>query len=88
MRDDWFDCDDAKAAANVAKHRVSFDLARLIFDDPLAVEQPDDDETDEDRDKKTGSAMGLLLVVVSTERNGRIRIISARRAAPHERKEI
>jgi uncharacterized protein len=88
MRDTRFEWNDAKAAANVVKHRVSFDLARLVFDDPFVQEQPDDDETDEDRVKTTGSAMGFLLVVISTERNGRMRIISARRATPHERKEF
>jgi uncharacterized protein len=87
MRDNQFEWDDAKAAANVVKHKVSFDLARLVFDDPFAVEKPDD-ETDEERVKTTGLAMGNLLVVVSVERNGRTRIISARRATSHERKEF
>jgi uncharacterized protein len=88
MRDERFEWDDDKAAANIVKHKVSFDLARLVFDDVLATEQPDDDCSEEDRSKTTGYAMGLLLVVVSTERNGRTRIISARRATPHERKEF
>ena len=85
MRDRRFEWDDRKAAANLAKHDVSFALARLVFDDPLADEWPDDD-IDEERTITVGHAQGVLLVVTSTERNGRTRIITARRATPHERK--
>jgi uncharacterized DUF497 family protein len=48
MRDDRFEWDDANAASNLAKHKVSFELPRLVFDDPHAVDQPDDDP-EEDR---------------------------------------
>jgi len=32
-----FEWDDGKAAANLKKHGVSFDVAVLVFDDPLAA---------------------------------------------------
>jgi uncharacterized DUF497 family protein len=35
MEDDDFEWDDAKATQNFASHGVSFEAARLAFDDPL-----------------------------------------------------
>jgi len=37
MNDDDFEWDDAKAAANYAKHGVSFGRARLVFSDPFGI---------------------------------------------------
>jgi hypothetical protein len=45
MRFVW---DEKKAKSNKAKHGVSFELARLVFDDPCAVSVPDDCETRSD----------------------------------------
>jgi uncharacterized protein len=39
MGDDAFEWDDAKAAANYAKHGVTFDAARDVFKDAFAIEQ-------------------------------------------------
>jgi uncharacterized DUF497 family protein len=41
MLDEDFEWDDAKAAASYARHRVTFDMAREVFADPLAVTRPD-----------------------------------------------
>ncbi len=38
-----FAWDPAKAASNLRKHKVSFDLAREVFEDPLSVSEIDDD---------------------------------------------
>lgn len=35
---DEFEWDDLKAQSNLAKHGVSFVAARLVFDDPFALE--------------------------------------------------
>ena len=83
MQDDYFEWDDAKAASNRQKHRVSFDDARHVFDDPNGIDESDDDP-DEDRWKRTGRGSSGLLLVVFVERDPRIRIISARRANNHE----
>ncbi len=84
MSDD-FEWDAAKAVENDAKHGVSFELATLVFKDPFAIERMDDREDyGEDRFILIGLAEGALLTVVHTERNGRIRIISARQATRHE----
>jgi uncharacterized protein len=80
-----FEWDEVKAAENYAKHGVSFEMATEVFEDPFASERLDDREDyDEDRFILTGMAEGALLTVAYTERNGRIRIISARQAARHE----
>lgn len=78
-----FEWDDRKAASNLRKHRVSFDLARMVFDDPLAIDDVDEDEP-EDRSRRIGLAEGLVLVVVYTMRGERIRFISARKASKRE----
>ena len=87
MRDDLFEWDDAKAASNLRKHGISFDLARRAFEDPLALERLDLDVMDEERLLLTGMADGSFLTVVFAERGTRMRIISARKASRHEQAE-
>jgi len=80
-----FEWDEAKAAANYAKHGVSFETATKAFKDAFAIERLDDrGDYGEDRYVLTGTAEGVVLVVVYTEGSGHIRIISARRATKHE----
>ena len=56
-----------------------------MFKDSFGVEGLDDREDyGEDRFILIGVAEGAVLTVVYTERNGRIRVISARRATKHE----
>ncbi len=82
---DWRDTEE-KAARNLRDHGVSFELATTVFNDPFAVERFDDRaDYGEDRFILTGMAEGNIpLLVVYTERQGRIRIISARRATKRE----
>jgi uncharacterized protein len=85
MQDDLFEWDDGKALANENKHRVSFDKARLVFEDQGALDELDErEEYTEIRSNRTGLADGRLLVVTYTERDDRIRIISARKATKRE----
>ncbi len=81
-----FEWHEAKAEANVEAHGVGFDLAKTVFEDPLAVERLDDREDyGEDRYVIIGMAEGnVVLFVAFTEREDRIRIISARRATQDE----
>lgn len=84
---DEFEWDRAKAIANYEKHRVRFEHAVLAFDDAFAlVEYDDSEDYGEDRFILTGRAADGILVVVYTERGDRIRIISAREATDHERR--
>lgn len=78
-----FERDDAKAASNRRKHGVTFHEAMDAFHDPNAIDEPDDDP-DEERWLRTVAAPRGLIRIVYVERNGRFRIISARRATPHE----
>ena len=87
-----FEWDAAKAKINVAKHHVSFETAALVFSDPFAFVEQDRIENGERRWKTIGLVGGyLLLLVAHTVQDGEdgtevIRIISARRAEPKERK--
>ena len=67
-------------------HGVSFDLATTVFKDPFAVERLDDREDyGEERFVIVGMAEGnVVLFVAYTEREGRLRMISARRATQNE----
>ncbi len=89
MGDLQFTWDPAKAAANLGKHRVSFEDAATVFRNPLAKVLPDPTHSEqEQRSLILGhSAEGRLLLVVFTERDDRIRIISARDASARERRE-
>jgi len=84
MRFKW---NESKAARNVSKHRVSFEEAKTIFDDPLYVDFYDPDHSDdEERYLIVGeSNQGRLLIVSYTERGDAIRIISAREVTRIER---
>jgi uncharacterized DUF497 family protein len=86
MRDDRFEWDDAKAAQNLAKHGISFEEARLVFRDLHAVEVDEDQlGYGERRFNMIGRSGSCLLIVTFTERENRVRIISARRAERAER---
>ena len=88
MNGDDFEWDDAKAARNFADHGVSFEVAKKVFEDPFATERLDDRENySEDRYNIIGMADGRILTVTYTLRNGTIRIISARGAEPHEKRQ-
>jgi uncharacterized protein len=81
--------EESKAGANFRKHAVRMPEAIPVFDDPCAITITDDEsELGEQRFVTLGmGAAGRLLVVVYTWRGKNIRIISARPAETHERKE-
>ena len=85
MRFDW---DPDKATDNLGRHRVSFEEAATVFRDPLSRTFPDPEHSEgEDRYLDIShSERGRLLIVRYTERQGRVRIISARPATREERK--
>lgn len=77
-----------KASANLAKHGVSFETARSVFDDPFALDMEDrSTHYGEIRRRIVGLGNGLVLTVIYTERSEVIRLISARKATRAERKE-
>jgi uncharacterized DUF497 family protein len=82
-----FEWDEEKAAANLTKHRVSFDEAKTVFDDSRYVDFYDPDHSfDEHRYIIIGkSGQGRLLIVSYTERDSITRLISAREVTRSER---
>ena len=83
-----FEWDESKASANKKKHSVTFWEATEVFGDDLSSVVADPDHSaEEDRFLLFGMTKGNKYLVVSfTERNQIIRIISARRMTPSERK--
>jgi uncharacterized DUF497 family protein len=80
-----FEWDAIKARTNLAKHGVSFEEATTVFDDARAIEAPD--LYDPARFVLIGMSRVLrVLFVVHCQRDHRIRIISARRATPEQRR--
>ena len=84
-----FEWDRGKEAANRQKHGVAFDEALTVFADPLARIFDDPGHlAQEKREIIIGhSARQRLLLVCFTERDDKVRIISARVATRRERKE-
>ena len=88
MRIEW---DRAKNETNRTKHGIDFETAQLIFDDPFCIAFVERVTDGEERWHAIGSIEKIiLLVVVHTYREENseqvIRIISARRATPKERR--
>jgi len=92
MRFDW---DKAKADTNVRKHRVSFETAVRVFLDPFVLIEQDRVEDGEQRWQALGAIDGFTVLLVAhtnyeEDEAGEvvevIRIISARKADPKERR--
>jgi uncharacterized protein len=84
---DGYEWDPAKAAANLAKHKVDFADAALSLEDPLALTMPDPDAVGEERFVALAAdPAGQVFVTVFAHVGANVRIISARRASPGERK--
>ena len=88
IRWEW---DEDKNQENRRKHRISFEVAKLVFNDPLAASRPDPFPT-EQRLRTIGEVLNLAIIVVHTEpkpdyaRGEAVgRVISARKAERRER---
>ena len=82
-----YEWDPAKAAANLRKHGVDFADAASVLSDPLAATRDDDHPFESRRLTLGADALGRLLVVCYVRRGTNVRIISARKATPHERRQ-
>jgi hypothetical protein len=85
MRFSW---DEKKAAANLAKHGVSFEEAATVFGDPLSDTFDDPDHSADGRRFLIvgASDRGRMLIVAHTDDWAAVRIISAREPTAGERK--
>jgi len=83
-----FEWDATKAVENLKNHRVSFEEAKSVFNDPLLLTFPDPEHSDEEhRIINIGiSSHSRILLVVFTDRRGKVRVISSRKATAKERK--
>jgi uncharacterized DUF497 family protein len=82
-----FEWDPAKARVNIRVHGIDFADAMGIFDSPY-LQRDDPDAVGEQRFVALGmDVLGRLLVVVYTYREGKTRLISARKATKKEGKE-
>ena len=83
-----FEWDEEKAVSNLKKHDVSFEEGATIFNDPriATILDPIHSKDEERFVSIVISIQRHLLVVVHTERNERIRLISCRKATSGERK--
>ena len=84
-----FEWDPRKAAANLAKHKVSFEEEATVFGDPLGriVADPRHSAIEERLVLLGISKERRLLAVMYTERTEAVRIIGARRATRPERRD-
>lgn len=87
-----FSWDETKDELNRRKHGVSFEVARLVFEDPWHISHHDRIEEGEERWQTIGMAGGVVLLLVAhtwmEAKSGEehIRIVSARCATKLERR--
>lgn len=81
-----FEWNEAKNQSNIRKHGISFELAQGIFGGPVLTWPDDREGYGEDRFISIGAVDRVAVIVaVHTDREGRIRLISARAASRRER---
>ncbi len=83
-----FEWDAIKALENVKNHKITFEEAKTVFNDPLLLTFPDMEHSDDEhRSISIGmSSHTRILLVVYTDRRGKVRIISSRKATSKEKK--
>lgn len=82
-----FEWDENKNPQNLNKHGISFEEAKEIFSGITFSIVDERFDYEEIREITIGAIENFVIVtVVHTERNGKIRLISARKATPKERK--
>lgn len=80
-----FEWDESKNADNRRKHGIGFEEAAAIFDGPILT-RLDDRSYEEIREISFGFlGAAVVVAVVHTDRDGAIRIVSARKATKRER---
>ena len=79
--------DPQKAETNFRKHRIRFSDAETVLFDPMTLTIEDQIIDQEQRFLSIGTdALGRILVIVYTYHGDTVRLISARKATPKERK--
>lgn len=82
-----FEWDENKNQLNQQKHGISFEEAKEVFFSTVFTSVSEKIDYGEVREISIGTIQNILIVaVVHTDRNGKVRIISARKATPKERR--
>ena len=82
-----YEWDDEKNRKNVEKHGIDFETAKRIFDSPIVSRRDERKDYNEIRYVSIGIIDQVaIIVVVHTNRQDRIRLISARPASRRERR--
>ena len=83
-----FEWDSLKAGRNLKKHGVSFHEAATVFGDDLSITYYDPDHSAAEQRFITvgASRFGHIVMVAHTDRGEKVRIISARKTTPQERR--
>lgn len=80
--------DPKKAESNFKKHKIRFSDAEMVLYDPFAMTLDEQVVAAQQRFVSIGSdAVGRVIVIVYSYRADTIRLISARKATPSERKQ-
>ncbi len=82
-----FEWDPAKASTNRLKHGVDFADATGVFEDAYARTRPDPHPSESRMVTLGRDSLDRMVVVSWTWNEGNIRLISARRATPRERRQ-
>lgn len=81
-----FGWDKNKNKQNIQKHGISFEEATEIFDGVVFTSIDERYDYEEIRELSIGATQGVVIITVAhTDRNSKIRLISARKATPKER---
>ncbi len=83
-----FTWDENKNKRNIRDHKLSFEVAQFVYDDPLHISRQDRVENGEERWQTIGQIAGRCIILVAHTFPGldEVRIISARRLTKRERK--
>ena len=76
---------ETKRESNLAKHGLDFAVALKLFTDYFMERLDTRQDYGEDRWVALGMIQGVTVVLVYTERNGKLRPISLRKATAQER---
>jgi uncharacterized protein len=79
-----FEWDEVKSNANLIKHGITFEDASAIFYEPVVVKESS--RNNEERWIAIGKSHDQIVTVIFTRRDDLIRIISARRPRPDEKR--
>lgn len=80
--------DEAKRQSNFDKHGVDIFVAALIFDGPTVTEQDRRHDYGEVRHRSMGLVDNVYYVVIHTDRDGVIRLISAWQGGRRDRRKL